>query len=189
MVVAQEHSAIFYLGRQCHQMIRCHSLQDRHVRRWATGFPIGVCCSRTSGECRLGLPIDSILPRNGASRKPGAVQSATVGREQPTTQKSVATEALKMNGARACTVGRGTRRSPRRLGTMSPLRFSDDLGDLVETPSQSFRASVAQSRPASGRSPQSGSGLYSPQGNGHHKSLGTSVCTTHASSCPSSAGT
>ena len=30
--------------------------------------------SGTSGEYRLGLPIDSILPGNGASRKPGTVQ-------------------------------------------------------------------------------------------------------------------
>ena len=30
--------------------------------------------SRTSGEYFLGLPMDSILPNNGASRKPGAVQ-------------------------------------------------------------------------------------------------------------------
>ena len=36
--------------------------------------PTGPPALRTSGEYFLGLPMDSILPRNGASRKPGAVQ-------------------------------------------------------------------------------------------------------------------
>ena len=46
-----------------------HLLRSAHYRQLRTR-----ASSRTSGEYFLGVSMDSILPRNGSSRKPEAVQ-------------------------------------------------------------------------------------------------------------------
>ena len=52
------------------------------ARTPAPSSTIRTACSRTSGEYRLGLPMDSILPINGASRKPRTVQTPTMPEPQ-----------------------------------------------------------------------------------------------------------
>ena len=53
-----------------------------HSEAWASrcSSTIRTARSRTSGENRLGRPIDPILPSNEASEKPGTVQGAAAAR-------------------------------------------------------------------------------------------------------------
>ena len=71
-------------GRRGSEVPPTCSAPDRSAAHDESGWCAGshtnrTARSRTSGEYCLGLPMDSILPRHGASHEPGAVQSS--GRE------------------------------------------------------------------------------------------------------------
>ena len=55
-----------------------------HSEAWASrcSSTIRTARSRTSGENRLGRPIDPILPSNEVSEKPGTIQSVGTSRSQ-----------------------------------------------------------------------------------------------------------